>query len=117
MDIDKKEILTEDLGEIRTIAINLSSTNKKTINIAAKEFYEFVSNLNEVIDVPEIIKPAEAVFTTRKSPCGNGTATYKRHTLRVYQRRFNLKIHDINITKIADFLKGSAARAQLVLLP
>ena len=114
---DKKEdIPVEELGEIRSIVVQLSSTNKSYINTAAKTFYEFVRELKEEIDLPKITPTEEAVFTTRRSPCGNGTATYVRHTMRVYLREFSLNIHDKNITKIAEFLKESPARAQIQML-
>ncbi|ORD93865.1 RS20 [Enterospora canceri] len=115
-DSDKKdEIAQEHIGEVRNITVNLSSPNKKSINLAAREFYEYVKELKENIDMPEIVPTAEAVFTTRKSPCGNGTATYTRHTMRVYQRKFIVSLHDSNITKVTDFLKSVPARAQLMI--
>lgn len=112
--IEKKEdIIEENLGELRSITISLSSTDKKGINRAAKEFYDFVKTMDESAEEPTILPVEEACFTTRKSPCGNGTATFSRVKLRVYQRIFNLSVHDKEISRIVEFLKSSSADAQL----
>lgn len=116
LDEKKDDLIVEDLGEVRNIVVNLSTTDKKDINESARSFYEYVKELKEEVSVPEIVPTDEAVFTCRKSPCGNGTATFVRHTMRVYQRKFVLKIHDKNITKITSFLKEIPARAQIQML-
>lgn len=112
--IEKKdEVVTTSLGEIRSITIMLSGTDRKIMNRFSREFHEFVLKFDVNAKQPIIIPTEEAVYTTRKSPCGNGTATFSRHTLRVYQRKFDLSVHDANITKIVEFLKNSLVDAQL----
>ncbi|ELA42904.1 uncharacterized protein VICG_00219 [Vittaforma corneae ATCC 50505] len=112
--VDKKEeIPTIDLGEVRNITITLSGTDRKIMNKFSKEFYDFIQKFDPSAKEPVILPTAEAVFTTRKSPCGNGTATFSKHTLRVFQRKFDLTAHDKNITRVAEFLKNSTIDAQL----
>lgn len=111
---DKKdEALNTDLGEKRSLSITLSGTDRKTINRFSREFHEFSMGFDASAKEPLILPTEEAVFTTRKSPCGNGTASFSRHTLRVYQRKFDLDVHDKNITRILEFLKTSTLDAQL----
>jgi ribosomal protein S10 len=109
----KDDVPTRSLGEIRSITITLSGTDRRAMNKFAKEFHEFVLKFDVTAKEPIIIPTEEAVYTTRKSPCGNGTATFSRHTLRVYQRKFDLSVHDMNITKVVEFLKNSPVDAQL----
>lgn len=109
----KDEVINTDLGEIRSVTITLSGTDRKVMNRFSKEFHGFVLKFDVTAREPIIVPTEEAVFTTRKSPCGNGTATFSRHTLRVYQRKFDLSIHDMNITKVVEFLKNCPVDAQL----
>ena len=112
--LDKKdEINVANLGELRSITVTLSGTDRKAINRFSKEFYESALKFDSSVTEPVILPTAEAVFTTRKSPCGNGTATFSKHCLRVFQRVFNLKIHDKNIAKVFEILKGTSVDANI----
>lgn len=111
----KEETPTIELGEVRNMTITLSGTDRKVINKFSREFYEFVLKFDPSVKEPMILPTAEAVFTTRKSPCGNGTATFSKHTLRVFQRVFDISIHDKNVTTVTEFLKNSTVDAQLKL--
>lgn len=112
--IDKKdEVATVNPGELRNITIVLSGTDRRAMNKFSREFYDFVLKFDPSAKEPAILPTAEAIFTTRKSPCGNGTATFSKHTLRVSQRKFDLSAHDNNITRIAEFLKSGNVDAQL----
>lgn len=116
VDEKKDDMIVEDLGEVRNIVVKLMANTKKEIVESAEQFYSYVSGMKEDISEPAVLKTEEAVFTCRKSPCGNGTATFTRHSLRVYQRQFTLNIHDKNITKITSFLKDMSAKAQIQML-
>ncbi|KAL6121532.1 hypothetical protein NUSPORA_01536 [Nucleospora cyclopteri] len=117
MDQEKKEeIAQEKVGTMRHIVVNLSSTEKKIINVASKEFHSFLTEVCDNVELPEIVPMSEACFTSRKSPCGNGTATFSRIKLRVYQRKFTVAVYDDGFEKIAEFLKNSPARAELMVL-
>lgn len=103
----KDEIATQIPGVLKNITITMCSTDKKTINRSGKEFYEFVGEFDNSREMPTILPVQEACLTTRKSPCGNGTATFSRYKLRVYQRLFKLSVYDKDITSIVEFLKNS----------
>ena len=112
--LDKKdEMNVNNLGESRSLTITLSGTDRKSINRFSKEFYEFVCKFDSNVSEPIILPTEEALFTTRKSQCGNGTATFSKHCLRVFQRVFNLNIHDKNITKVFEFLKSTSIDANI----
>lgn len=109
----KDEMNVSNLGEIRSLTVTLSGTDRKVINRFSKEFYEFTLKFDSSVAEPIIIPTVEALFTTRKSPCGNGTATFSKHCLRVFQRVFNLNIHDKNIAKVFEFLKTTSVDANI----
>lgn len=109
----KEEMLNTDLGEKRSLSISISGTDRKAINRFSEEFHEFTMNFDSSAKKPIILPTEEAVFTTRKSPCGNGTATFSKHTMRVYQRKFDMDVHDKNITQILEYLKNSSMDAQV----
>merc|ERR1712131_8393 len=114
MDISKKEdIAVETPGIKRDFIVQLSCTNKKSIQSASKEFTTFLSDVCDIKVDPEEVPTAEACFTTRKSPCGNGTATFSRIKLRIFQRKFVLSIADNNMERVTEFLKSSPARAEI----
>jgi len=103
----KEEIAVQVPGMLKSITITMCSTDKKTINRTAREFYEFVGEFDGSRGMPTILPLQEACLTTRKSPCGNGTATFSRYKLRVHQRLFRLSVYDKDITAIVEFLKNS----------
>lgn len=111
--VDKKEeIAVEHPGTIKKISITMCNTDNKTMNITAKEFFDFVGRFDDRVALPVILPVQEASFTTRKSPCGNGTATFSRRKLRVYQRQFSLSVYDKDVMAIVEFLKNSPVDVQ-----
>lgn len=108
----KDDISIQNSGSIKNITISMFSADKKTINRVAKEFYEFAAEHDSRRELPIIPKVKEACLTTRKSPCGNGTATFSRYKLRVYERIFKLAVYDSGISSIIEFLKNSPVDVQ-----
>lgn len=108
----KEEISVQNPGSLKSISITMYSTDKKTMNRTAKEFYDFVGEYDSTCETPTILPVQEACFTTRKSPCGNGTATFSRVKLRVFQRLFRLSVYDKDVTAIVEFLKNSPVDVQ-----
>lgn len=103
----KDEMPSIDVGEIRSLTITLNGTDRKMMNKISKEFYDFALTYDNTLNQPIIMPYQEAVFTTRKSPCGNGTATFSRHTLRIYQRVFNISLSDKGTTEVLEYLKDN----------
>ena len=104
---------TQDQGELRKVVAIMSGTDKKVINWVAREFYEFAISHGAFCEQPIILPVEEAQLTTRKSPCGNGTATFSRYKLRVHQRLFKLSVYDREFASVVDFLKQLSVDVQL----
>ncbi|KAI5150077.1 hypothetical protein ENBRE01_1286 [Enteropsectra breve] len=116
VEVEKKaEIPTMFTSAKKNVTIKLASKDKKDINRVAREFYEFVQSFDRSVEVPVIVPTEEACFTTRKSPCGNGTATFSRIKLRVYQRLFKISANDEELGSVIEFLKNSHVDAQFEL--
>lgn len=113
--IDKKDDFIDTESELKSVTIFLSGTDRKLINAFSKEFYQFVLGFDKLALEPTIIPTEKAVFTTRKSPCGNGTASFSRHTLKVHQRVFNLSVYVKDLARISEFLKSSNIDASLTM--
>lgn len=94
-------------GEVQRATLCLYSTDKRSINKTAKEFYEMALEFDPSLAEPVILPIEEACLTTRKSPCGNGTATFSRVKLRVYKRRFEVSTDKESFAKLIEFLKNS----------
>jgi len=109
----KEDIISVNEGSLRKVAIRLSSIDKKEINRTTRELYDYAATMSQDIELPIIYPVEEACFTTRKSPCGNGTATYSRIKLRVHQRQFNLMLTDNDISNVLEFLNNSPVQAYL----
>ena len=108
----KEEIAVQNPGSLKNISITMCGTDKKIMNRTAKEFYDFVTEYDSACEMPVILPVQEACFTTRKSPCGNGTATFSRVKLRIFQRLFKLSVYDKDVTAIVEFLKNSPVDVQ-----
>lgn len=103
----KEEVDVQSPGTLKNISINMYCMDKKTINRTAKDFSDFVSEFDRRGEAPMALPISEACFTVRKSPCGNGTATFSRIKMRVFQTLFKLSVFDKDITSIVEFLKSS----------
>jgi len=70
--------------------IKLASTDIHTIN----QTCEYIANIAEKTGVvmrgPIPLPTKKLKVTTRKSPCGDGTATWDRYELRVHKRLIDL---------------------------
>lgn len=109
----KEEFQAESPGQLKSISIIMTSTDEKLISRVAREFHVFSADHAVKREFIQNIPCEEASQTTRKSPCGNGTATFKRYKLRVYKRLFNLSLYDKGITSIVQFLCKSPVQVQL----
>ena len=96
-------ILWTLMGESKSMTIVISGTDRKYINAFSRQFYEFILNFDKLAQEPIIVPTGKAVFTTRKSPCGNGTASFSRHTMKIHQRKFDLTALEKDIVRIWSF--------------
>lgn len=112
---EKKELYTAPSVEAREVKVILSGIDKRTINRVALEFYDLAKEIDPALQLPVIAPTEEACFTTRKSPCGNGTATFSRKKLRVYTRVFTLNTDFEGISRLSDFLVSAPVDADWVM--
>merc|ERR1712008_314915 len=85
--IAKKLVETSD--DSQTNKVKITSNNFESIN-------KFCEDIFEKLDTAEIshtgltrLPTKRLNITTRRSPCGNGSNTYEKWTMRVYKRIFN----------------------------
>ncbi|MBT3406444.1 30S ribosomal protein S10 [Candidatus Woesearchaeota archaeon] len=74
--------------------IKLASTNIETIN----EVCDYINNIVEKTGVdikgPIPLPTKKLKITTRKSPCGDGKATWERYEMRIHKRLIDLGIDE-----------------------
>lgn len=107
------EVPVQDPGQSRRVTVIFQCNDKRTINQISREFFGFVEKYDANRRKPIILPTAETPLTTRKSPCGNGTASFTRYKLRVFQRVFKLDVFDKDFGSIVSYLKNSLATVQL----
>ena len=74
--------------------IKLASTNIDKINEVTSYIRDIVDKTGVDMRGP-VTRPTKRLkITTRKSPCGNGTATWDRFEMRVYKRLIDLGIDE-----------------------
>lgn len=76
------------------VRIKLSSTDIESINNICNTIKDIASRAGIVISGPIPLPTKKMKITTRKSPCGNGTATFDRFEMRVHNRVIDLPADD-----------------------
>ncbi|RVD92690.1 40S ribosomal S20 [Tubulinosema ratisbonensis] len=104
----KEKELEHTINEpIINAQFDLSSTDKHLIERVCDSFINFAR-----IYAPDCkdvcrLKTLKGDITTRKAPCGNGTASWDRYRISVHQRRYNFSIPNSVLEKFINFLKGT----------
>ena len=85
--------------------IKLASTNIEELNNLCTVVKDIASKSGVVIRGPIPLPTKKLKITTRKSPCGNGKATFDRFELRIHKRVIDLPaeervLHTIMRTQI-----------------
>jgi small subunit ribosomal protein S10 len=76
------------------IRIKLQSTDIGKLNEVVATIKEIASSAGTPISGPIPLPTRKLRITTRKSPCGNGTATFDRYEMRVHKRVIDLMAND-----------------------
>jgi small subunit ribosomal protein S20e len=101
---DKKDnkglIQDEDIPSIR---ITLRSQEVKNLDFTTSKIIELAKEKNFTVTGPKYMPNKTLKITTRKGPCGNGTATFDRLELRIHTRIVDVKCNPSNISDITDF--------------
>ena len=76
------------------VRIKLSSIDISALNPVIASIKEIADRAGVAIRGPIPIPTRRLKVTTRKSPCGNGTATFDRFEMRVHRRILDLPAED-----------------------
>tara|TARA_Y100000310_G_scaffold74461_1_gene70684 strand:- start:1069 stop:1377 length:309 start_codon:yes stop_codon:yes gene_type:complete len=87
------------------VRIKLNSTDVDMLNNICNSIREMAKKSGNVIRGPVPLPTKKLKVTTRKSPCGDGTATFDRYEMRIHKRLIDLPanekiLHDIMRMKI-----------------
>ncbi len=76
------------------VRIKLSSVDISALNDICNVIKDIASKSGIAIAGPIPLPTKKLKITTRKSPCGNGTATFDRFEMRVHKRVIDLPAND-----------------------
>lgn len=76
------------------VRIKLKSADIKALNEICNMIKEIASKAGVMISGPVPLPTKKLKVTTRKSPCGDGTATFDRFEMRVHKRIIDLPADD-----------------------
>lgn len=73
-----------------TVRIKLGSLNIEELNQVCETIREIAKRSGVLISGPMPLPTKRMKVTTRKSPCGDGTATFDKYEMRVHKRIIEL---------------------------
>ena len=74
--------------------INLTSTDIDKLNDICNSIKDIVSKTKVKISGPIPLPTQKLKLTTRKGPCGNGTATWEKYEMRIHKRLIDLGVDE-----------------------
>jgi len=76
------------------VRIKLNSSDIEGLNKICDQIKELAKNAGINISGPVPLPTKKLKITTRKSPCGNGTATFDRFEMRIHKRLIDLPANE-----------------------
>jgi small subunit ribosomal protein S10 len=76
------------------VRIKLNSTDIKMINDICESIKNIANKSGIAISGPVPLPTKRLKITTRKSPCGNGTATFDNFEMRIHRRLIDLPANE-----------------------
>ncbi len=76
------------------VRIKLNSTDIETLNNICESIKDIAKKSGIAISGPVPLPTKKLKITTRKSPCGNGTATFDRFEMRIHKRLIDLPANE-----------------------
>lgn len=76
------------------VRIKLNSTDIERINHTCDAIKEIAKKAGITISGPVPLPTKKLKITTRKSPCGDGTATFDRFEMRIHKRLIDLPANE-----------------------
>lgn len=105
VDIKKDDLEPIQHTSMLRAHIDISSMNKKQINIACEKFEafgkEFLQDMNK-----EVMPKQIGIVPTLKTPCAQGTKTWAKYKMMVYQVRYLATYTHDQLEKIIAFLNN-----------
>ena len=77
-----------------TVRVKLNSTDIETLNNICNSIRDLAKKSGILISGPVPLPTKKLKVTTRKSPCGNGTATFDRLEMRIHRRLIDLPANE-----------------------
>lgn len=74
--------------------IKLASTNIDMLNQVCMTIKDIADKAGVIAKGPIAIPTKKLKITTRKSPCGNGTATFDRWEMRIHKRVLDVSVNE-----------------------
>ncbi|MBU3907235.1 MAG: 30S ribosomal protein S10 [Nanoarchaeota archaeon] len=76
------------------VRVKLSSIDIKMLNQVCNLIIDIAKNSGVIVHGPVPLPTKKLKITTRKSPCGNGTATFDRFEMRIHKRIIDLPANE-----------------------
>lgn len=76
------------------VRIKLNSVDIEMLNSICEDIKNIAKKAGIAISGPVPLPTKKLRVTTRKSPCGNGTATFDRYEMRIHKRLIDLPTND-----------------------
>ena len=76
------------------VRVKLNSTDINMLNDICNSIQEIAKNAGIVIRGPVPLPTKKLKITTRKSPCGDGTATFDRFEMRIHKRLMDIPANE-----------------------
>lgn len=76
------------------VRVKLNSTDIEMLNSICNTIKDIASKSGIVISGPVPLPTKKLKITTRKSPCGQGTATFDRFEMRIHKRLIDLPANE-----------------------
>ncbi len=76
------------------VRIKLNSTNIEMLNTICDSIKDIAKKSGITISGPVPLPTKKLKVTTRKSPCGNGTATFDHFEMRIHKRLIDLPANE-----------------------
>lgn len=83
----------------QTIRVKLTSTDLEKLERVCREIKDIALRTGTKISGPVPLPRKRLVLPTRKSPCGEGTKTWRKYELRIYSRLIDLTISDQRVLR------------------
>ena len=101
---DKKGDKIQEQGEdVPTIRIILKSQETKNLDFVSSKIIELSKGKNFSVSGPRYMPNKTLLISTRRGPCGNGTASFDRLEMTIHTRVIDIKCNPSSVADITDF--------------